>query len=235
MNKSEQIDKLAQALCAMQKDLIGPTKDSSNPFYKSKYADLASVWEAIRDPMTKNGLSVLQTMSGDVEKVVVETVLLHVSGQYISGSLTLVPAKPHDPQSVGSAITYGRRYSLMAILCVAPEDDDGNSASGTHTAPQTKQQPAPPKTETKIDHSKKENDAELNTVKKKLWLLLEGAALVSDCTDMLPTEPARRASLVHFLMDSFRLPPDAQGYEAACNKIGTIPLKETIAHWQEAA
>lgn len=232
MNKSEQIDKLAQSLCLCQKEIVNPVKDQSNPFFKSVYADLAGVWDAIREPMTKYGLSVVQTINGTADTVVIETTLLHTSGQWIGGAMTLVPVKK-DPQGIGSCVTYGRRYSLMAILGIAPEDDDGNAASGAHMPPQTKQQPA--KTETKIDHSKKENDAELNTVKKKLWLLLEGAALVSDCADMLPTEPARRASLVRFLMDSFQLPPDAQGYEAACDKIGTIPMKETIAHWQEAA
>lgn len=119
---------LAAALCKAQADMEGAKKDAKNPHFNSKYADLASVWDAIREPLTKNGLSVVQlprSMQGGVE---VETILLHVSGESLS-SVLAVPASKSDAQGFGSALTYARRYSLMAMVGVAPEDDDGNAAS----------------------------------------------------------------------------------------------------------
>lgn len=131
MNKSEQINELASALSKAQGEMRGAIKDSANPYFKSKYADLASVWEACRVPLTKNGLSVVQTNSGDSsETLTVETVLLHSSGQWISGSIVGKPVK-NDPQAIGSCYTYLRRYALSAMVGVAPEDDDGNEASST--------------------------------------------------------------------------------------------------------
>lgn len=119
---------LAAALCKAQADMEGAKKDAKNPHFNSKYADLASVWDAIREPLTKNGLSIVQlprSMQGGVE---VETILLHISGESLS-SVLAVPASKSDAQGFGSALTYARRYSLMAMVGVAPEDDDGNAAS----------------------------------------------------------------------------------------------------------
>ena len=129
MNKSESIVQLARALTLAQKDMGKASMDSANPFFKSKYADLTSVWEACRKPLTDNGLSIVQTLgiAGVSEFQVLETILLHNSGEWISGILKLNPVKD-DPQGYGSAITYARRYSLAAIIGVCPEDDDGEGA-----------------------------------------------------------------------------------------------------------
>jgi hypothetical protein len=109
--------------------------DSENPFFHSKYADLSSVWEACRELLTKNGLAVVQTMGGEThESVTVITTLAHISGQWIRGGLTMKPTK-QDPQGIGSAITYARRYALASIVGVCPEDDDGAAASGTNKPP----------------------------------------------------------------------------------------------------
>ena len=130
MNKSESIKELAVALSKMQSEIRGYKEDSNNPFFKSKYGDLTSVWAAIRESLTKNNLSVVQTMGmSDKEGyVIVETMLLHSSGEYITGRLELKPDKP-GPQAIGSAVTYGRRYSLAAITGIAPEDDDAEGAT----------------------------------------------------------------------------------------------------------
>jgi len=131
MQHSEQLGELAAALVKVQAVLEGAKKTSANPFFKSKYADLAAVWEACRKPLTDNGLSVIQTggMEGGAEAVTVTTMLLHISGQYIKDTLVLKP-KAASPQDVGSAITYARRYALAAIVGVSPEDDDGEAAQG---------------------------------------------------------------------------------------------------------
>jgi len=134
MTRSEQINELATSLAKAQAEITGAKKDAENPHYKSKYADLASVWDAIRAPLTKNGLSVVQVPRlvavGEASWMAeVESTLLHTSGQFLGDTLA-VPLTRVDAQGVGSAITYARRYSLMALVGVAPDDDDANAAVG---------------------------------------------------------------------------------------------------------
>lgn len=123
------IAELAAALCKAQAQMEGAKKDANNPHFKTKYADLASVWDAIRGPLTSNGLSVVQLLRSTQGGVEVETILMHSSGQQIS-DVFAVPATKNDAQGYGSAATYARRYALMAMVGVAPEDDDGNAAVG---------------------------------------------------------------------------------------------------------
>lgn len=147
--KSEQINELAAALSKAQGAMLGAVKDSSNPFFKSKYADLSAVWDACRAALKANGLSVTQTTDGDDASVVtVITTLMHSSGQWIDGSLTMRP-KVADPQGIGSTITYARRYALAAMVGVCPEDDDGNAASRGSTSDVSEVV-----TNSKIDHAK---------------------------------------------------------------------------------
>lgn len=132
MNKSDSITKLAEALSAFQGELKPAKKDEVNPFFKSKYADLASIYEVIREPLAKHGLSVAQLpYVWNDDKVILTTMLLHSSGEWLSSELLVTPVKANDPQSMGSALTYARRYALGAILGVAAEeDDDAETASG---------------------------------------------------------------------------------------------------------
>ena len=129
MKRSEQINDLAAAMAKAQAEIGNAHKDSKNPFFKSTYADLASVWDACRAPLSKHGLAVVQSLSADGPNVTCTTLLLHASGQWVESTLTLT-AKDAGPQSVGSAATYCRRYSLQAVAGIAPADDDGNAASG---------------------------------------------------------------------------------------------------------
>lgn len=128
--KSDQLNELAKALCAAQGQIKHAVKDSANPFFKSRYADLTSVWDAIRDAFQKNGLSVSQIPTTDDDgKPALQTILLHTSGQWLSGIVPINPIK-QDPQGLGSAITYMRRYALQAIAGVCADDDDGEAAHG---------------------------------------------------------------------------------------------------------
>ena len=129
MTQSETIGALAAALSKAQGQITGALKDSENPFFKSKYADLASVWDACRASLSTNGLAVIQTTDGGLEGVTIITTLSHSSGEWIKGSLTVRPVK-NDPQGLGSAVTYARRYALAAMVGVAQIDDDANAASG---------------------------------------------------------------------------------------------------------
>jgi hypothetical protein len=129
--RSAAIGALAAALAKAQGEMEAAAKANVNPHFKSKYADLASVWDACRGPLSKHGLAVLQPVSADGPKVTITTVLAHSSGEWIEEALTMT-AQQNTPQAVGSAITYGRRYGLSAMVGIAPDDDDGNAASGNN-------------------------------------------------------------------------------------------------------
>lgn len=127
--RSRDLAELAAALAKAQGEIEGAIKDKSNPAFRSKYADLGAVWDAIREPFSKNGLSVVQFPRRDGNSVEVETILLHSSGQWMSGTFS-VPTAKQDAHGFGSATTYARRFSLSAVCGVAPVDDDGNAAAG---------------------------------------------------------------------------------------------------------
>lgn len=132
MRSSENIAALAAALSKAQAEIEGAVKDKSNPAFRSKYADIGAVWDAVRGPLAKHDLAVVQMPHSDPTTFWLTTRLMHSSGEWLEGDYPLNPVK-HDPQGYGSAITYARRYALMAVLGVAPEDDDGNAASGRKT------------------------------------------------------------------------------------------------------
>jgi hypothetical protein len=155
-------------------------KDSTNPFYKSKYADLAGCFEAISESLHNNGIGIVQVThpsdhgvtvesiakytnddgtSGENRTIhhgiTVETILVHESGESISSGLLSVPANKQDPQGFGSALTYARRYSLMAVCGLAPEDDDGNAASKKVEMPKVYREQKPEKPKNKEDEEAK--------------------------------------------------------------------------------
>lgn len=125
--EQENYGALFRALSKAQKDIVGAKKDSANPFFKSKYADLASCWDACREALTKNGLCVIQLPQRASEKIVtLQTILAHESGESISSTFSM-PMKDDSPQSYGSTLTYARRYALAAIVGIAQVDDDAES------------------------------------------------------------------------------------------------------------
>ena len=128
---SPELDQLATALAVAQGSMQGAVKDRTNPAFKSSYADLASTWDACRVALSTNGLAVSQH-PGRLEdgSVTVTTMLLHRSGQHITSVCSALP-RDASPASVGSVVTYLRRYGLAAAVGVSPEDDDGQAASQT--------------------------------------------------------------------------------------------------------
>lgn len=129
MNQSSSIAALAAALAKAQAEMSGAAKDSANPYFKSKYADLQSVWSACRKPLTDNGLSVIQTSQPTKHGLMLVTTLAHSSGEWIRGYMPIL-AKDATAQSQGSGITYARRYALAAICGVYQADDDAEAAVG---------------------------------------------------------------------------------------------------------
>lgn len=122
---------IAKAFVQAKKEFAPALKTSSNPHFRSKYADLAGCLEAVNEALLNAGIAVYQETCESDTGVIVETVFLHESGEVLRGGKLHVPAAKHDPQGYGSALTYARRYSLMAACGIAAEDDDGNAASRT--------------------------------------------------------------------------------------------------------
>lgn len=120
---------IAAAFIKAKKAFAPALKTSTNPHFKSKYAALDACIEAVNDSFLAAGIAMYQETFEDATGVTVETVLLHESGESIRCGKLHVPASKQDPQGYGSALTYARRYSLMAACGIAPEDDDGNAAS----------------------------------------------------------------------------------------------------------
>lgn len=120
---------IASALVKAQRNFAPALKTSTNPHFRSKYADLSACVEAVIDALNEAGIALVQRCHECENGVVVETVFLHESGEMIDAGRLHVPASKSDPQGYGSALTYARRYSLMAACGIAPEDDDGNAAS----------------------------------------------------------------------------------------------------------
>jgi hypothetical protein len=142
MPQSESIANLAKALSIVQGELTHAKKDSANPFFKSKYADLESVWDACRSLLARNGLSVIQMPGNYFEgRMWLITRLCHASGEWIEQEMSLPVGKPDkdgvvrvDAHSVASALTYMRRLSVAAFVGVVPgDDDDGNAAAGVQS------------------------------------------------------------------------------------------------------
>jgi len=174
MNKSDSITEIAKALNKAQGDMSGAKKGSANPFFKSKYSDLNSVIDALRVPFFENGLSYSQFPINDGDRVGVETILMHISGEWLSSSLTFPTAKK-DAQSGGSAITYAKRYALQAMAGIPSEDDDGNGAMPA--SQQVKQKSEIECSIEMIDQALATNDVDYvsgnwNTVIAKAWQYL---------------------------------------------------------------
>jgi len=136
MQKSESISKIAKALILFQVKMGEIYKDAKNPFFKSSYATLSNIQDAIKEPLIESGLTVCQFPTGEHG---LTTLILHESGEYLMSEYTMTPVK-NDPQGIGSCITYQKRYALVSALNlnVQDEDDDGNKATYGNNKPEDK-------------------------------------------------------------------------------------------------
>jgi len=137
--KENEMKNIYSAFIKAQQQFAPALKSSLNPHFKSKYASLDNCIEAVIDAFNDNGIGLIQQTHEAESGVIIETILIHTSGEQLSGGKLFVPATKLDAQGFGSALTYARRYSLMATCGIAPEDDDGNAASKQPV----KQSPAP--------------------------------------------------------------------------------------------
>ena len=145
-SRGDRMKNIAKALLEAQKKIENASKDAKNPHYKNNYATLESVLDAVKEAANAVGIAILQTCGKDAEGHFVESKLIHESGEEISSRVYLVLDK-QNMQGLGSAITYGRRYSLAALFAIGQDDDDGNGASkpanpSAYTSHQSKQDAA---------------------------------------------------------------------------------------------
>ena len=183
MKTSESLDKIAPALTKAQSEMGGAVKESKNPFFKSKYADLTSVWKACKEALHSNGFSVIQSPIYSDGRIGVSTMLLHASGQFISDEYTLSVKKQNDPQADGSSITYARRYALAAFVGVCPVDDDGEMAMARN---QKKQQP------TKQPQQKKKQPAPETFLDQMKWYAIHESKIYKKVLDSWQIDSAKK-------------------------------------------
>lgn len=158
--KSESIAALAAALAKAQGEMENASKNSQNPHFRSKYADLAEIINTVRPVLAKHGLSVTQFPSFDGTLAHVETIIAHQSGEWMSGT-TSSPVQKADPQGIGSATTYLRRYSLAAVCNLAQEDDDANASSKANAKKQDTVSHAPRKEEPPLTDAQRKHLMEI--------------------------------------------------------------------------
>ena len=167
MNKSENIAALAAALVKAQAQMSGAKKTAKNPFFKSTYANLEEVIHCVKEPFADNDLAFVQFPITGEDRAGVETIIMHSSGEWVSSEFTLKCVK-HDPQGMGSAITYARRYGLQSAAGIPSEDDDANAAT-QQKAPIKAKPAAPAKASTDVQH-------------ENIYTLLDKAFLTSEQT-----------------------------------------------------
>lgn len=190
MEMSDQIDAIAKVLPKAQASMGAVFKNANNPAFRSKYADLAAVIEAVVPTLNEHGVSLLQPATFDGELVRVATMLLHESGQWVRCTLA-APLAKRDAQGIGSACTYLRRYGLQAMSGVAPEDDDGHAASQRPPPEPRRADPAPPTLADRADRL----EATLKAVKSVSELDKAFNLASALCAELSDKAPDRLADL----------------------------------------
>lgn len=238
MKTSEQTDKLDAVMAKVQAGIEKASKDATNPHFNRRYADLTSIWDACRDALKAHGVVVYQGADGTDGNTVTVTTRLAFAGQWVECGLTLKPTKP-DPQGIGSAITYGRRYGLAAMLGVCTEDDDGNAASNpprreprrsAPPAPDNGHAPTPPS-----DNRQRQTVSEAGLAFKaaaKEWTKLADDDLRAACRDIARyfnhATPLGLSDPQYKLMESFCREQNTRGVDFAEWAAAPEPQRDLI-------
>jgi hypothetical protein len=192
MITSPSISKIATALLSAQKEISGAKKGATNPFFKMKYSDLGAVMEACKDAFNNHGISVIQPIVMQDGVNVVKTILLHESGEFIESSMKVSCKNPDNPQEMGSAITYAKRYALQALAFIPSEDDDGEKAMNRpEERPKSGSQTTTEPVKTPLLVTDKCADCSKGVVEKVASFSKSkfGKVLCFDCQQKKPAEP----------------------------------------------
>jgi ERF superfamily len=222
---------IASALVKAQKEFGPALKSSTNPAFRSRYADLSACVEAVIDALNNNDIFMMQPTHECDNGVIVETIFIHSSGEQISSGKLHVPATKHDAQGYGSALTYARRYSLMTACGIAPEDDDGNNASKPKAAPAkpaaqpTKASPPPAKIEGK------EGPWQLKVSIEPQGEFADWASIVMDATKLGLEQCTAEAEVMSLfrtnknIFDRMKAEPGSSAYDALMEEFKTARNK----------
>jgi hypothetical protein len=222
---------IASALVKAQKEFGPALKSSTNPAFRSRYADLSACVEAVIDALNNNDIFMMQPTHECDNGVIVETIFIHSSGEQISSGKLHVPATKHDAQGYGSALTYARRYSLMTACGIAPEDDDGNSASKPKAAPAkpaaqpAKAAPPPAKIEGK------EGPWQLKVSIEPEGEFADWASIVMDATKLGLEQAANESDVMAIfrnnknIYDRMKSEPGSSSYDALMEEFKTARNK----------
>ena len=134
MNTSKETSKVLAAILNVQHSVLGVKKKSENPYFTSKYADFNTVMNALRQPLIDNKLQILQPLGFIEGTPVIETIITHESGEFISSTAPILCKKKDDPQAFGSGVTYTKRYSIVSLFVLPAVDDDGNKGAAPPTS-----------------------------------------------------------------------------------------------------
>jgi hypothetical protein len=223
---------IASALVKAQKEFGPALKSSTNPAFRSRYADLSACVEAVIDALNNNDIFMMQPTHECDNGVIVETIFIHSSGEQISSGKLHVPATKHDAQGYGSALTYARRYSLMTACGIAPEDDDGNSASKPKAAPaKPAAQPAAKASPPPAKIEGKEGPWQLKVSIEPQGEFADWASIVMDATKLGLEQCTAEAEVMALfranknIYDRMKAEPGSSAYDALMEEFKTARNK----------
>lgn len=229
---------ISSALVKAQKEFGPALKSSTNPAFRSRYADLSACVEAVIDALNNNDIFLMQPTHECTDGVIVETIFIHSSGEQMSSGKLHVPATKHDAQGYGSALTYARRYSLMTACGIAPEDDDGNNASKPKAAPaKPAAAPAPAapaaKAPTKIEG--KDTEWQLKVVAKPDGDHGEWSQLVIDATMLQVAQAKSEADVMNIFKTNRNIYDEVKSGSPTAYDVLMDEFKQARAKHKEAA
>lgn len=224
---------IAAALVKAQKEFGPALKTSTNPAFRSRYADLSACVEAVIDALNNNDIYLMQPTHECDDGVIVETIFIHSSGEQMSSGKLHVPATKHDAQGYGSALTYARRYSLMAACGIAPEDDDGNSAAKPKPAAAKPAAAPAAKAPTKVEG--KDTEWQLKVVAKPDGDHGEWSQLVIDATMLQIGQAKNEADVMNIFKTNRNIFDEVKSGSPAAYDVLMDEFKQARAKHKEAA
>lgn len=224
---------IASALVKAQKEFGPALKTHTNPAFRSRYADLSACVEAVIDALNNNDIFLMQPTHECNDGVIVETIFIHSSGEQMSSGKLHVPATKHDAQGYGSALTYARRYSLMAACGIAPEDDDGNNAAKPKAAPA--KPAAAPAAKAPVKVEGKDTEWQLKVVAKPDGDHGEWSQLVIDATMLQVAQAKSEADVMNIFKTNRNIYDEVKSGTPTAYDVLMDEFKQARAKHKEAA